>query len=77
MHNLYANFLIILEICQDFYKEITRQYNDRKKFAGELCEKIRKRIVDKMDDVENIKKTTQTLHSGELIPPMRRVLVGF
>ena len=54
MHNLYANFLIILEICQDFYKEITRQYNDRKKFAGELYENIRKRIVDKMDDVENI-----------------------
>lgn len=29
-----------------------RQYNDRRKFTRELCEKIRKRIADKMDGAE-------------------------
>ena len=29
-----------------------RQYNDRREFTKELCEKIRKRIADKMDGAE-------------------------
>lgn len=29
-----------------------RQYNDRRKFTRELCKRIRKRMVDKMDGVE-------------------------
>ena len=107
MHNLYANFVKILEICKDFSKDLVnergnlprrgvvsrfsdlevislsltaefmsidsenllfdrlkdysvempnlisrRQYNDRRKFTRELCEKIRKRIADKMDVAE-------------------------
>lgn len=102
MHNLYANFVKILEICKDFSKDLVnergnlprrsvvprfsdlevislsltaehmsidsesllfdrlkdysvempnlisrRQYNDRRKFTRELCEKIRKRIAEK------------------------------
>ena len=107
MHNLYANFVKILEICKDFSKDFVnergnlprrgvvprfsdlevislsltaehmsidsenllfdrlkdysaempnlisrRQYNDRRKFTRELCEKIRKRIADRMDGAE-------------------------
>lgn len=107
MHNLYANFVKILEICKDFSKNLVnelgniprpgvvprfsdlevvalsltaehlsidsennlfdrlkeykadmpnlisrRQFNDRRKFTAELCEKIRKRIASKMDGAE-------------------------
>ena len=103
MHNLYANFVKILEICKDFSKNLVnelgniprpgvvprfsdlevvalsltaehlsidsennlfdrlkeykadmpnlisrRQFNDRRKFTAELCEKIRKRIASKV-----------------------------
>lgn len=107
MHNLYANFVKILEICKDFSKSIVnergnlprrgvvprfsdlevialsltaehlsidsenllfdrlkeyraempnlisrRQYNDRRKYTRNLCEKIRKLVAEKMDGAE-------------------------
>ena len=109
MHNLYANFVKILEICKDFSKNLVnelgniprpgvvprfsdlevvalsltaehlsidsennlfdrlkeykadmpnlisrRQFNDRRKFTAELCEKIRKRIGQRWMVQKNI-----------------------
>ena len=48
---------LLFDRLKDYYAEMPnlisrRQYNDRRKFTGELCEKIRKRIADKMDGAE-------------------------
>ena len=109
MHNLFANFVKILEVCKYLAKDLVndkgniprpgvvprfsdlevialsltaesmeldseyylfakleeyrdkmtnlisrRQYNDRRKFTAELCEKIRKRMVTKIDGGEDV-----------------------
>ena len=109
MHNLYANFVRILEVCKRFSQDLVndkgniprcgvvprfsdlevialslteetmgydsecylfsqledyrsklphlisrRQYNDRRKYTAELCERIRKRIVERIDGSEDI-----------------------
>ena len=109
MHNLYANFVKILDVCKRFSKNLVnehgnmprpgvvpkfsdlevialnltaesmsidsesylfalleeykgempnlisrRQYNDRRKYTAELCETIRKRIVEHLDGGEDI-----------------------
>ena len=109
MHNLFANFVKILEVCKYLTKDLVndkgniprpgvvprfsdlevialsltaesmeldsecylfakleeyrdkmtnlisrRQYNDRRKFTAELCEKIRKRMVTKIDGGEDV-----------------------
>ena len=109
MHNLYANFVKILDVCKSFSENLVnehgnvprpgvvpkfsdlevialnltaenmsidsesylfalledyknempnlisrRQYNDRRKYTAELCETIRKRIVERIDGGEDI-----------------------
>ena len=109
MHNLYANFVKILDVCKSFSTNLVnelgnlprpgvvpkfsdlevialnltaenmsidsenylfalledyrdempnlisrRQYNDRRKYTADLCERIRKRIVERIDGSEDI-----------------------
>ena len=63
MHNLYAKFAKILEICKQFSENLVNesgdsnlrtriQCNDRRKKTTALCEELRKRIAMEIDDGE-------------------------
>ena len=64
--------ILLFDRLKDYYAEMPnlisrRQHNDRRKFTGELCEKNRKRIADRMEP-RNTSVLTRNLSKSVALP---------